>query len=80
MPTFGVPCPTTLYTTGILLMSGHVRWPLLAIPLAWSIIGGSAALLLGMTPDYALLLAGLVVLIVVSTSPSGTSASTGHLS
>jgi hypothetical protein len=80
MPTFGVPCPTTLYTIGILLMSGHVRWSLLAIPLAWSIIGGSAAVLLGMTPDYALLLAGLAVLIVVSTSPSVTSASTGHRS
>jgi hypothetical protein len=80
MPTFGVPCPTTLYTIGILLMSAHVRRSLLAIPLAWSIIGGSAALLLGMTPDYALLLAGLTVLIVVSTSRSVTSGSTGHLS
>lgn len=71
MPTFGVPCPTTLYTIGILLMSGHVRRSLLVIPLAWSVLGGSAALLLGMTPDYALLVAGLVVLIVMFTANAG---------
>ena len=63
-PTFGVPCPTTLVTVGFLLSlePGQFRW-LSVIPLAWCIIGGSAALLLGVVPDLALLAAGVVLLV-----------------
>lgn len=63
VPSFGVPCPTTLFTIGLLL---SVEPPaprfLSVIPLAWTLIGGSAALLLGVLPDGALLLGGVVLL------------------
>jgi hypothetical protein len=57
-PLFGVPCPTVLFTAGVLLTAvpPAPRW-LLAIPVAWSIVGGSAALLLGMPADWMLWLA-----------------------
>jgi hypothetical protein len=64
VPVFGVaPCPTTIFTIGILLLGSWrvARW-LLLIPALWSIIGGSAALLLGVPQDYGLVAAFLVVL------------------
>lgn len=59
-PTFGLPCPTTIFTFGILLWTDK-KCPnyLLAIPFAWSLVGGSAAFLLGMEEDTGLLLAGV---------------------
>lgn len=64
LPTFGVPCPTTLLTVGLLLTarSTEIRW-LSVIPLLWTVIGGSAALLLGVLPDLALPVAGVVLLL-----------------
>lgn len=48
LPMFGVtPCPVTIFTFGMLLLT--LRPPpvsLLAIPALWSLIGGSAAILL----------------------------------
>jgi hypothetical protein len=62
-PAFGVPCPTALFTVGVLLCSTTVvPRILLIVPLIWSVIGGSAAIVLGMTPDL-LLLVGAVTLI-----------------
>lgn len=60
-PTFGLPCPTTIFTFGILLWTDK-RIPkyLLVIPLIWSIIGFGAALNLTIVEDYGLLVAGLV--------------------
>lgn len=60
-PTFGLPCPTTIYTFGLLLWTDR-KFPrlILAIPLIWSIIGFSAALTLGIIEDTGLLIAGLV--------------------
>jgi hypothetical protein len=60
-PLFGVaPCPTTIFTLGLLLLAAHPR-PLLlgAVPLIWSVIGASAALLLHVPQDLGLLVAGL---------------------
>lgn len=58
-PTFGVPCPTTLFTAGLLLAARPrvPRWPVV-VPVVWAAIGGSAALLLGVTPDLMLFPAG----------------------
>lgn len=63
-PLFGAaPCPTTIFTLAVLIHAGRpVFWRLAAIPLLWSAIGGSAAWLLGVVPDYGLLAAGLVAL------------------
>lgn len=61
-PTFGVPCPTTLFTAGLFLMSTPALGRLAAIPLLWTVIGGSAALLLGVVTDFALLAAGVAVI------------------
>jgi hypothetical protein len=68
-PAFAVPCPTALFTVGALLCatSPVPRW-LLIIPLAWSVIGGSAAFTLHVTPDL-LLLAGAGALVPLLLPP-----------
>ena len=59
-PTFGLPCPTVIFTFGVLLCAEReVPTRLLLIPLAWSVIGTTAAASLGMTEDYGLTAAGL---------------------
>lgn len=64
MPMFGItPCPVTLFTFGLLLLTtGPVPRRLLVIPFIWSLIGGSAAILLGMLQDWPLLVSGLAIL------------------
>ncbi|HEY7611262.1 MAG TPA: DUF6064 family protein [Alphaproteobacteria bacterium] len=60
-PMFGVaPCPLTIFSMGLLLLAER-RLPLhlLAIPVLWSLIGGTAAWFLGVTEDLALPVAGL---------------------
>lgn len=60
-PTFGVPCPTTIFTFGILLWTDKkVPKILLVIPFLWSIIGFSAAINLSMKEDYGLAIAGVI--------------------
>ena len=64
IPTFGVPCPTTLFTVALLLMvDPPLPGSLTVIPVIWSLIGGSAAVLLGVTPDLMLLVAGTLVVL-----------------
>ena len=59
-PLFGVaPCPTTIFTLGLLLFS-NANWRLFVIPLVWSVVGGSAAVLLAVPQDYGLILAGAI--------------------
>jgi hypothetical protein len=55
-PTFGVPCPTGILTAGLLLTAAK-RLPIavVVVPVLWAIIGGSAALVLGVTTDCVLL-------------------------
>lgn len=61
VPTFGLPCPTTIFTFGILLWARpKVPIYILIIPLAWSLIAFFAALSLTITEDFGLLAAGLV--------------------
>lgn len=74
LPTFGVPCPTTLLTIGALLFA-FSRPPvhLMIVPLLWTVVGGSASVLLGIPGDLALPLAGLISLIAMlpETRPRG---------
>ena len=60
-PTFGLPCPTTIFTFGMLLWADR-RVPVfvLILPLIWSLIGFWAAVALTITEDFGLLLAGLI--------------------
>jgi hypothetical protein len=54
-PTFGLPCPTTIFTFGVLLMAARpVPGMLVIFPLAWAVIGSFAAFLLDVTQDLAL--------------------------
>ena len=61
-PMFGVaPCPTTIFTFGLLLWtSDRVPGVLLIIPTLWALIGFTAAFTLGILEDTGLLVAGLV--------------------
>lgn len=58
IPTFGLPCPTTIFTVGLLLLATPRSRALAVVPVIWSAIGGSAALLLGVSADLALPVAG----------------------
>lgn len=65
-PSFGLPCPTTIFTFGILLMNVK-RTPLfiLIIPFLWSVIGFSAAFTLGVYEDISLIIAGIISSILI---------------
>jgi Family of unknown function (DUF6064) len=59
------PCPTTLFTFGMLLLAEpRTPWYLLVIPVLWSLIGGSAALVLGIPQDAALPVAALLTIVL----------------
>jgi hypothetical protein len=59
-PTFGVPCPITIFTFGLFLWTRrNIPLYLMVIPLLWSLIGLSAALSLGMKEDFGLVVAGV---------------------
>ena len=65
-PTFGVPCPVTIFTIGLLLWAQR-PYPnaLLIIPLVWAAIGTFAATSLGMQPDYGLTAVAIAALGIV---------------
>jgi hypothetical protein len=60
LPTFGLPCPTTIFTIGVLaLASGRNMRAVLVVPILWSLVGSQAAFLLDVKPDFGLLVAGV---------------------
>lgn len=63
IPIFGVPCPTTILTAGLLMLATPRSWALSLVPIVWSAIGGSAASLLGVRADYALPVAGVALVL-----------------
>jgi hypothetical protein len=55
LPSFGVPCPSTLLTVGLLLGLPPRRLRgLSVIPWLWCLVAGSAAVVLGIRPDLML--------------------------
>lgn len=60
-PTFGLPCPTTIFTLGLFLLT-DTKMPkyVLIIPLLWSLIGYSAAFHFGILEDIGLLISGII--------------------
>ena len=67
VPLFGVaPCPTTIFTFGVLLWATKsVPTYLLVIPFLWSIVGMSAALNLRVPQDYGLVVAGVLGTVLI---------------
>ncbi len=71
-PTFGLPCPTTIFTIGILLMATSNQSRILVIgPVVWAVIGAFAAFVLGVKQDLALvLMAVLGLYLLLRATPS----------
>lgn len=65
-PTFGLPCPTTIFTFGMLMWTPkRVPLGILVIPFLWSIIGFTAAFSLGVLEDSGLIIAGITALLLI---------------
>jgi hypothetical protein len=65
-PTFGLPCPTTIFTLGMFLLSSKkFPIPVIIIPFIWSVIGFMAALNFGIKEDTGLMIAGILTLIML---------------
>ena len=64
-PTFGLPCPTTIFTMGVLLWSDK-KMPaiLFIVPVLWSVVGFSAAHSLGIEEDIGLVIAGVLFILL----------------
>ena len=71
-PSFGVPCPTVLLTAGFLL-GARPEPPrhLFVIPILWSLIGGSAAVTMGIAPDVLLFVAAIAMIVRASAPHAG---------
>jgi hypothetical protein len=65
-PTFGVPCPTTIFTIGLLLTADTLPWWLAVVPILWSLIAGSAAVFLGVRADFALPVAAALLILFMA--------------
>lgn len=71
VPTFGLPCPTTIFTIGMLLfLKAPVPRSVFIVPLLWAAVGSIAAFQLGVLQDLGLLVAGLVGLVAVILVPA----------
>ena len=78
LPTFGVPCPTTIFTLGMLLWStAPISRHLLVVPSAWAVLGITAIPAFGMWEDVGLLLAGTLTLVFLFRRTATPGESTG---
>lgn len=67
-PTFGLPCPTTIFTFGMLLMATkRLPWYVFVVPVLWSVVGFNASWLFGVYEDIALPLSALVTVVLMLT-------------
>jgi hypothetical protein len=70
-PTFGAPCPTTIFTLGLIFF---LRPPfprtIAVIPLLWTGVGSIAAFKLGVPQDFGLLAAGVLGIVACVLPPS----------
>jgi len=65
MPTFGLPCPTTIFTLGLLMWTRAAPTILLIIPLLWALIATQVAVQFAVYEDFGLTLAALAALALV---------------
>jgi Family of unknown function (DUF6064) len=68
-PTFGLPCPTTLFTIGLLafLVKPYPR-SVFVVPIAWSVVGSQAAFAFGVQADLGLVFSGVLGLVLLMNS------------
>lgn len=60
-PTFGLPCPTTIFTIAMRCFAlPHTPRSPLIVPILWCAVGAQAAFFLGVWPDLGLIAAGVV--------------------
>ncbi|MGZ5445657.1 MAG: DUF6064 family protein [Thermoanaerobaculia bacterium] len=65
-PTFGTPCPTTVFTFGIFcLLPASIPRFALAIPVLWAVVGSTATVEFGMREDAGLIFAAVAALVVI---------------
>lgn len=73
--TFGLPCPTTIFTIGVLCFAvSHMSRSLLITPVLWCLVAAQAAFFLDVRHDLGLVAAGLVGILLLATArqPYGT--------
>ena len=77
-PTFGLPCPTTIFTFGMLLWA-EPKSPryIFIIPAVWTIIGFFAALNFGIYEDIGLLISGVLGVVLFLSKQKKVSGVTG---
>jgi len=65
-PTFGLPCPTTIFTVGMLIwLKPKVPWGPLIVPLVWSVIGMTAVFYFGVLEDTMLPIATITATVLI---------------
>ena len=65
-PTFGLPCPTTIFTFGMLLLVvKKIQFYFVVIPFLWAIIGLSAAINIRVYEDFGLIVSGVLGLMLI---------------
>ena len=69
IPSFGLPCPTTIFTVGMLafLVAPYTRSPFV-VPVLWCLVGVQAAFFLGVPQDLGLGVAGIVGIVLLARS------------
>ncbi len=66
----GLPCPSTIFTFGMLMMvKPRMKKYLIIIPVIWMAIGTTAAFNFGVYPDYMLAVSGLTALVFTFMKP-----------
>jgi len=78
-PIFGAaPCPTTIFTFGMFLLTGR-RVPryLVIIPLLWAAVGTMAAVGMGMIEDYGLAVSAVITAVLLLLPAGGRTSSHG---
>lgn len=63
MPTFGLPCPTTIFTLGILMWTRSAPVILWIIPVLWALIATQVAIQFGVYEDFGLTLAAAIAIV-----------------
>ena len=70
MPTFGAPCPTTIFTLGLLLWAEPpVPRGAVVVPALWAGIGTVGAVVLGVPEDFGLTIAAVIAILVALFAP-----------